>query len=86
MFSFFGLFADPAGGLPEQLTKIWPEVSVVRIERPISALAVRFGPDRYVPSDEDIPEPVSRSVMELSAGNPAVRFLLLRTECWGGIA
>jgi hypothetical protein len=62
MFSFFGLFADPVGGLPEQLSRIWPELSVVRIERPISALAVRFGRDRYVPSDEDIPEPVSREL------------------------
>jgi hypothetical protein len=79
------LFADPVGGLPERLSKIWPELSVVRIESPVSALAVRFGSDRFVPSDEDIPAPISRSVMELSAENATARFMLLRTECWGGL-
>jgi len=85
VFSFFGLFADPVDGLPEQLSKLWPELGVVTIERPISALAVRFGRDRYVPSDEDIPAPKSRSVMKLSAENTTARFMLLRTECWGGL-
>jgi hypothetical protein len=84
MFSFFGLFIDPVDGLSQQLCRIWPELHVVSVERPISALAVRFSEDRYKPSDEDIPAPIVLGVKALSAANYAPRFLLLRTECYGG--
>jgi hypothetical protein len=84
LFSFFGLFADPVDGLSQQLCRIWPELYVVRIERPISALAIRFGADQYEPANEDIPMPIVRSVKALSIENYAPRFLLLRTECYGG--
>jgi hypothetical protein len=85
MFSFFGLFADPDSDLRERLSRVWPELSVVRIERPISAFAIRFSQDYYEPSDEDTPETIVLKVAELSAENPRLKFLLLRTECWGGI-
>jgi hypothetical protein len=85
MFSFFGLFADPDSDLPERLSGVWPELNVVRIERPISAFAIRFSRDYYEPSDEDTPETVVLKIAELSAENPTLRFLLLRTECWDGI-
>jgi hypothetical protein len=84
MFTFFGLFADPISGLPEQISRIWPDLKIISLERPISAIAARFGLDHYEPSEEDTPEPVVRMVERLSEINPAARFLLLRTECWGG--
>jgi hypothetical protein len=84
MFSFFGLFSDPIDGLREQLARSWPRASVISIEKPLAALGVRFGPEFYQPSNEDIPEIVSGQVSRVSAENPAARFLLLRTECWGG--
>jgi hypothetical protein len=84
VFSFFGLFVDPVPDLSKQLLTIWPDLAVVDIEDPISALAMRFSRDYFVPSDEDIPEPVHVAIKTLSAENPATRFLLLRTECHGG--
>jgi hypothetical protein len=83
MFSFFGLFADPVEGLQEQISEAWPDLTAIVIESPFPAVAIRFGQDIYKPSDEDIPEAVNVSVQKLSARNPAARFLLLRTECWG---
>jgi hypothetical protein len=85
MFTFFGLFADPTRDLPEQFSRTWPGVDVVTLDQPISAVGVRFGQDRYEPALEDIPEPVIRTVERLSLDYPAIRFLLLRAECSGGI-
>jgi hypothetical protein len=84
MFTFFGLFADPVSGLPEQISRIWPDLNIVSLEQPISAVAVRFGQHLYEPPQEDTPEPVVRTIETLSEKNPDARFLLLRTECWGG--
>src|SRR5262245_20267521 len=85
MFSFFGLFSDPTSDLQRAITQTWPEVSVAKIAHPISALAVRFGDDRYAPEDESLPKFVHRQVSDLSVHFLGVRFMLLRTECWGGI-
>jgi hypothetical protein len=84
MFSFFGLFADPAEGLAEQISTTWPGADVIPMEEPIPAIGARFGQDLYQPDLEDIPEAVARVVESLSAQYPSARFLLLRTECWGG--
>src|SRR5262249_33809531 len=85
MFTFFGLFADPVSGLSEQISRTWPGLNVVKMEQPISAVAVRFGDDTYESEREDTPEPVIRTVEGLSREFPDARYLLLRTECWGGI-
>jgi hypothetical protein len=85
MFTFFGLFADPVRGLSEQISGTWPSLNVIRLEQPISALGARFGQDHYERELEDIPESTVRAVEKLSTEYPGVRFLLLRTECWGGI-
>jgi len=84
MFSFFGLFADPVGELAEQISTAWPGADVIRIEQPIPAIGARFERDLYQPELEDIPDAVARVVESLSAKYPSARFLLLRTECWGG--
>src|SRR5262245_47155461 len=84
MFTFFGLFADPVSDLPDQISRAWPSLNVIKIGQPISAVAVRFGADTYVPNDEDIPDRVSQAVEGLSQRFPEARFLLLRTECFGG--
>ena len=84
MFTFFGLFADPVSDLPPQISAIWPGLNVTTVEEPISAMAVRFGQDLYDPPNEAIPEQVVRATEQLSRDNPDARFLLLRTECWGG--
>jgi hypothetical protein len=84
MFTFFGLFADPVGDLPEQISRTWPDLNIVSLEKPISAVAVRFGQDLYEPAQEDTPEPLVRTIERLSKKNSVARFLLLRTECWGG--
>src|SRR5215216_6113104 len=84
MYSFFGLFADPVPDLSKQLRAIWPDLAVVNIKDPIAALAMRFSTDYFVPSDEDIPDPIHAAVKTLSAQIPTTRFLLLRTECHGG--
>jgi hypothetical protein len=85
MFTFFGLFADPVNGLRDQIARIWTDLKVVRIEQPITAIAVRFGQDRYEREPKDMPMPVMHAVGTLSAEYPAARFMLLRTECWGGL-
>jgi len=84
MFSFFGLFGDPIDGLLEQLARDWPRANVISIEKPLVALGVRFGQEFYEPSDEDIPDVVTGQIKRVSIENPAARFLMLRTECWGG--
>ena len=84
MFSFFGLFADRAHGLREQICETWPLFPPTLIDTPMSAFAVRFGRNVYDPADENIPDSVYVSVRDLSAQNPACQFLLLRTECFGG--
>jgi hypothetical protein len=38
MFSFFGLFADAADGLREQISETWPERTIIMIESPFSAV------------------------------------------------
>ena len=84
MFTFFGLFADPLPGLAERISAIWPDLDVIGIEQPISAIGARFSQDHYAPEDEDLPEPVVRHVEALSAAYPAARLMLLRTMCFGG--
>jgi hypothetical protein len=83
-FSFFGVFAAPASSLREQLLQRWPDVDVVDIDFPISAIGLRFSTGYYKPSDEDTPEFINREIIGLSISHPGVRFLVLRTECWGG--
>jgi hypothetical protein len=85
MFTFFGLFADPVNDVSPQISRIWPDLKVIRLKEPISATAVRFYRDHYQPEREDIPAPVVRAVERLSTENPTARFLLLRTECVGGV-
>lgn len=84
MFTFFGLFADPASGLSERMIRTWPDMDVVRIDRPIQAIAVRFRADSYERESEDMPAPVVRATEALSSTFPDARFLLLRTECYEG--
>lgn len=84
MFTFFGLFADPIVGLSSQVCDVWPELKLIRLERPISAIAGRFDHSRYHSSRDDIPETILIATESLSRSNPTARFLLLRTECWGG--
>ncbi|MDA9401862.1 hypothetical protein [Bradyrhizobium sp. CCBAU 45389] len=84
MFTFFGLFADPISDLPRQISGVWPDLKLIELQKPILAIAGRFGEDRYVPSDEDIPEGIVLATERLSSRISSARFLLLRTECWGG--
>jgi hypothetical protein len=84
MFTFFGLFVDPASHLTTDICEIWPDLRPIRIERPISAIALRFGFQTYQDERDDVPEGIVRLTETLSAKNPALRFLLLRTECFGG--
>jgi hypothetical protein len=84
MFEFLGLFADPVAGLRAQLLQRWPDVDIVEIALPFSVLAVRFPDNSYDAADEDLPVSVTAEIKSLSARHPGVRFLLLRTKCWGG--
>lgn len=85
MFTFFGLFTDAVvDSVPLQISEIWPDIRVTRIEEPILALAIRFNQDRYRPEDEDTPVDIVRAVERLSRDNLSARFLLLRTECSSG--
>ena len=85
MFEFLGLFADPAAGLQARLLKRWPDVDTVEIALPFSAVAVRFPEHSYDTADEHVPVPVTAEIKSLSVlHHPGVRFLLLRTHCWGG--
>jgi len=47
-------------------------------------LAARFQDSVYTPEDETILEVISAGVQEISLQVPDGRFVLLRTECWGG--
>ncbi|ASG23028.1 hypothetical protein [Nitrospirillum viridazoti] len=80
MFIFTGLFADPAEGLPEQFARLWPGLDIIRIDRPIVAIAARFDPHL----DDEAMDRAVPLVEALSARHPAGRFLLLHTECFGG--
>ncbi|WP_461356390.1 hypothetical protein [Bradyrhizobium sp. USDA 4454] len=84
MYSFVGLFADPVAGLPQRIAAAWLDVNPITIDKPISAIGVRFGEHHYDPSLEGTPPALVRTVEELSRQSPG-RFMLLRTECWGGI-
>ncbi|PDT74933.1 hypothetical protein [Bradyrhizobium sp. C9] len=83
VYSFVGLFADPVVGLPQRIAAAWSDVSPITIDKPISAIGVRFGEHHYDPSLEGTPLSVVGAVEELSRQSPG-RFMLLRTECWGG--
>jgi hypothetical protein len=85
MFSFFGAFADLHTGIAEEFRQRWADLDLVEISEPFRGMAIRFKEPVYVPSDEQLPESVSAGVREISRHNPSVRFVLLRTECWGGI-
>ena len=84
MYSFVGLFADPVVGLPQRIAAAWSDVNPITIDKPISAIGVRFGEHHYDPSIEGTPLSLVRAVEGLSRQSPG-RFMLLRTECWGGI-
>jgi hypothetical protein len=84
MFEFLGLFADAVAGLQARLLKRWPDVDIVEIASPFSAVAVRFPENSYDTADEHLPVPVTAELKSLSVAYPGVRFLLLRTHCWGG--
>ena len=66
MFTFFGLFADPVSDLSLRISQVWPSLHVIRLEEPISAIAVRFGRDHYEPEREDMPMPVVRATERIS--------------------
>ena len=83
MFAFFGLFADPVGDVPRRISEIWPDLKPIRIDRPVSVVAVRFTEHHYEPEREELPELVIQQIERLSAESPAARFLLLRSECFG---
>jgi hypothetical protein len=84
MFDFLGLFADPVAGLQPRLLKRWPDLDIVEIASPFSAVAVRFPEHRYDTADEHLPVPVTAEIRSFSAVYVGVRFLLLRTHCSGG--
>jgi len=67
------------------LRQRWPDANVVEINKPFRGLAIRFQESQYTAGSEDLPEPVSAEVQEISRLTPSVRIVLLRTECWGGI-
>jgi hypothetical protein len=84
-FSFFGVFTDRSPGLVDEFLRCWPSVDIVEITEPFPGIAVRFSRLLYTPAEEDIPESVCSAVQEISRKTPSARFVLLRTECWGGI-
>lgn len=84
LFSFFGVFMDERLGLAEQFRHRWPDVDVVEMKHPFRGLAVRFQESVYAPEEEELPESVSAGLREISTSFPDMRFVLLRTECWGG--
>jgi hypothetical protein len=85
MFSFFGAFTESHSGLAEMFLQRWPDVDIVELSTPFHGLGVRFQGSVYVPENADLPESISAEVQEISRQTPSVRFVLLRTECWGGI-
>ncbi|MBR1086547.1 hypothetical protein JQ621_03565 [Bradyrhizobium manausense] len=85
MFIFFGLFADPVSDVLLRISEAWPDLKVVRLEHPISAIAARFGENHYDLSRDKIPTDILLMTERLSSETPSARFLLLRTECFGGI-
>jgi hypothetical protein len=70
--------------LAQEFRRRWPDVDLVQVNQPFRGLAVRFQNSVYAPEDETIPEVISAGVQEISLQVPDVRFVLLRTECWGG--
>jgi hypothetical protein len=78
------MFTDPAPGLPDQLLRRWPTIDIALIASPFPGIAARFPANSYEPADEDLPAPVTAETKRISASHPGVRFLLLRTNCWGG--
>ena len=81
---FVHIFGRIYGPRPDRFLQRWPDVDIVSIDKPFRGLAVRFQRPSYDPSEEDLPEPISTGVREISRQTPGVRFVLLRTECWGG--
>jgi len=75
---------DASPGLAEQFRQRWCDIDIIQITRPFRGLAVRFQNSVYAPADEDLPDPVSTGVREISLLFPDVRIVLVRTECWGG--
>jgi hypothetical protein len=63
----------------------WPDVDIVELSTPFHGIGVRFRGSVYVPEDADLPGSISAEVQKISRQTPSVRFVLLRTECWGGI-
>jgi hypothetical protein len=84
VFTFFGLFTDPVPGLQDQLLERWPSIDITVMASPFPGIAARFPADSYEPANEDLPASVTAETVRISASHPGVRFLLLRTECWGG--
>ena len=84
LFSFFGVFMDERTGLAQEFRRRWPDIDLVQIQKPFRGLAVRFQNSVYTAGDETMPESISAGVQEISVDVPDVRFVLLRTECWGG--
>jgi hypothetical protein len=80
----FGVFMDDRTVLAHDFRRRWPDVDLVQMNQPLRGLAVRFQNSVYTPEDETIPEVISAGVQEISLQVPDVRFVLLRTECWGG--
>jgi hypothetical protein len=85
LFTFFGAFTDRNPSVADKFLERWPDVDIVEIDRPFRGLAIRFQESVYDPAEEDLPELVSAGVQDISRQIPSVRFVLLRTECWGGI-
>jgi hypothetical protein len=72
-------------GLQARLLKRWPDLNIVEIASPFSAVAARFPENGYDTADEHLPVPVTAEIKSLSVlYHPGIRFLLLRTHCWGG--
>ena len=84
MFSFFGAFTNGHVELAESFRKRWLDADIVEINEPFKGLAIRFQTSVYRPQDEDLPIGVSTAIQEISEEWPNTRFVLLRTECWGG--
>ena len=84
MFTFFGVFTDFATNLAEEFLHRWADADVVEVTTPFHGLGIRFQMSVYKPEREDVPEPMSQAIREISRQNEGVRFVILRTECCGG--
>jgi hypothetical protein len=85
MFTFFGVFTDFATNLAEEILHRWADADVVEVSTPFHGFGIRFQKSVYKPEKEDVPEPMSQAIQEISRQNEGVRFLILRTECFGGL-